>query len=364
MDNKLRFTEQDWQRMDRDWSAFWAGELDRPLVLMDHRILPPERQKLLPAPGFVPQLPMDMPADEVIDRYQAQLEALEYYGDSFPKWWVNFGPGILAGFIGAEVHVTPETVWFEPAERKEIQDIHPRFDPNNRWWKRIVDLTRTACQRWAGRICVCYTDIGGNLDVLASLRTTEQLLADLYDYPQEVDRLVKEITAVWMKCYDELDAIIRPIGKVGASPWASIWSPKRCYMLQSDFCYMISPQMFERFVLPDLTECCDRMDHGFYHLDGKGQLPHLDMILSIKSLRGVQWIPGAGLPEAGDWPDVLGRIRKAGKLCQVYVNPEGALKIVRELGGKGFILHIHGGLVDRKEAKEILDAIMKANRGR
>ena len=76
-------------------------------------------------------------------------------------------------------------------------------------------------------------------------------------------------------------------------------------------------------------------------MDGKGQLPHLDMLLAIEKLRGIQWIPGAGQPEAADWPDVLDKIRKSGKLCQVYSSPEGALKIVREHGGKGFSFVIH-----------------------
>ncbi len=46
-------------------------------------------------------------------------------------------------------------------------------------------------------------------------------------------------------------------------------------MLQSDFAYMLSPSMFERFVLPDLETICNHLDYGFYHLDGKNQIPHL-----------------------------------------------------------------------------------------
>jgi len=38
---------------------------------------------------------------------------------------------------------------------------------------------------------------------------------------------------------------------------------------------------------------------------------------------------------------LLQRIREGGKLCQVFVSPEGALEIVRNLGGKGFLLAIH-----------------------
>jgi hypothetical protein len=55
---------------------------------------------------------------------------------------------------------------------------------------------------------------------------------------------------------------------------------------------MISPQMFERFVLPDLLACCEFLDYAFYHLDGKGQLPHLNMLLALERLRGIQWVPG------------------------------------------------------------------------
>jgi len=98
--------------------------------------------------------------------------------------------------------------------------------------------------------------------------------------------------------------------------------------------------MFERFVLPDLITCCDHLDHGFYHLDGKGQIHHLGLQLSIERLRGIQWIPGDGPPPLQDWLSLLKRIRDEGKLCQVFVSPEGARTIVKYLGGRGFLFVI------------------------
>ncbi len=111
-------------------------------------------------------------------------------------------------------------------------------------------------------------------------------------------------------------------------------------MLQSDVSYMISPKMFERYVLPDLEKCCKEMNYAFYHMDGKGQIPHLEMLLSIPRLRGIQWVPGDGNPSPENWLPLLQQIRKAGKLCQVTVTPEGALTIMRELGVKGFCFNI------------------------
>jgi len=351
----LNFTDQDWQRIRRAWSAWWAGELERPLVVIES--LEPWFDPA-DAPGFVTNLPLDLAAGQVVDRYQARLEATRFYGDAFPKWWVNFGPGIMAGFVGAEVHCAPETVWFSPREPVSIRDVRLSYDAQNAWWRRIQDLARLAVERWMGQVAVGYTDLGGNLDILASLRTTQDLLIELYDAPDEVGRLVGEITRLWLRYYDELDAMIQP-GGCGSTPWASIWSPGRCYMLQCDFAYMISPRMFERYVLPDLAACCAAMDHGFYHLDGKGQIPHLDRLLSLERLRGIQWIPGDGAPPPEEWLPLLKRIRDGGKLCQLYVSADGARTIARELGGQGFAFHIAGSWTEA-DAQDLLRVLYRA----
>jgi hypothetical protein len=121
---------------------------------------------------------------------------------------------------------------------------------------------------------------------------------------------------------------------------------------------MISPIMFERYDLPDLSACSEVLDHAFYHLDGRGQLVHLDMLLALERLRGIQWVPGDGQPQAENWLPLLSRIRHSGKLCQVNVNTRGALTILRELGGKGFVLLINEKL-SPEQGKAFLNEIRR-----
>jgi 5-methyltetrahydrofolate--homocysteine methyltransferase len=345
----LHFTEQDWERIERDWSLWWAKELERPMVIIDSPIvfsIPMELTK---------EFLLEKPVDEVLDHFQMLLEARHFYGDAWPKWWPNFGPGIAAGFLGADVHCAPDaaTVWFEASERLPIDALHFIYDPENIWWKRISDLTARAVERWGNKVSVAHTDLGGNLDILASFRSTQQLLYDVMDSPDEVIRLCGEITSLWRRYYVELNETIQKAGR-GTTPWAPIWSPRNCYMMQSDFGYMISPEMFERFVIPDLVGSMEELDDPFYHLDGKGQILHLDLLLSLDKLAGIQWIPGDGQPEPEGWLPLLKRIRDGGKLCQLFVTAEGARTIVREIGGRSFAFYIMSFIDSQEEADNYL----------
>ena len=344
--------------VERDTMAWWAGELDRPLVYLAEtgplgRSLPFH---------YLSNYPSSMPAEAIVDRYAEAFAATHFYGDAFPWVWINFGPGIAAGFMGAEVNSVSEpseTVWFTPARQTPIEALNLAYDPDNAWWRRVKAVTAAFVERYGDRLQVGHTDLGGNLDILASMRTTQQLLFDVMENPEEVERLVSQVTAAWLRYYDEIDAIVRPPCR-GSSSWAPIWSTGKTYMLQCDFSYMISPAMFERFVVPDLAACCDHLDHGFYHLDGKGEIPHLDLLLGIERLRGIQWIPGDGQPAPDQWLPLLKRIRDGGKLCQVFVTPEGAQRIVSNLGGKGFLLvvqHEPGQFADSEVAHAFLKTL-------
>jgi 5-methyltetrahydrofolate--homocysteine methyltransferase len=352
---ELHFSERDWERIVQDYGAWWAHELQRPLVYVTGKALTPGVDYSA-AHRFVSNYPWSVSEEQIIEEVTRDLEATHYYGDAYPRWWVNFGPGILAGLLGARVHVVPETVWFEPPRVVSIDQLHlagaAARDAGQRWWRRITRLTELAVGAWQGQVQVCHTDLGGNLDVLASFRTTQGLLYDLYDAPEEVDRLIGEVTEQWLAHYAELDAIIRPTCH-GTSPWAPIWAEGRSYMLQSDFAYMISPDMFERFALPDLVACCDVLDQGFYHLDGPGQIRHLDLLLDIPRLRGIQWIPGDGHPPPDQWLELLKRIVDGGKLCQIYVTAQGARHVVRNIGGRGFLFVIQDEMTP-EEARAFL----------
>jgi len=333
------FSESRWDRVRETYGKWWAGELDRPLVFAEVSGKEPGRPEPdLPAYPFTSFYDLSVPVEAIVDRWDYDLSCRRFLGDAFPHCWPNFGPGVAAAFFGADLRAERDTTWFQPSEEQEIEDIHLAFDPDNIWVRRIADLCRAAMERWEGRVQVAMTDLGGTLDILSTFRPGEKLLLDLYDKPEEVRRLTWEIHEGWFRAFEALDAVLQPRNP-GYTAWTSIFSAEPYYMLQCDFCYMIGPEMFDAFVKPELAAACSRLTHPFYHLDGSGQLPHLDSLLEIESLKGVQWVPGDGARPYTEWPDVYRKIHAAGKRIQLWGDERTLATLRKQLGDlRGVIL--------------------------
>jgi hypothetical protein len=182
------------------------------------------------------------------------------------------------------------------------------------------------------------SDLGGSLDIVSTFLPGKELLFALYDYPESIKRLGWDAHRMWWRYFDEFNSILQPKNP-GYTAWTAIFSEDPYYMLQCDFSYMIGPKMFDEFVKPELAETCRKLTNPFYHLDGPGQLPHLDSLLEIPELKGVQWVPGSGAPDWIYWPEVYRKIRKAGKLVQLFGNINTLDTIVEQVGSaEGIIL--------------------------
>jgi 5-methyltetrahydrofolate--homocysteine methyltransferase len=339
----IDFSPERWEQVKETYRQWWAGELERPIipvVLLGAR--DPGRSQ--PNAPFLSQVnchDLSIPAADVIDRIDYELASVKFLGDAFPYFNMDvFGPGVIAAYLGGRLDNSSGRVWFYPPDDNlAIQDIHFKFDPENVWFKRTKELYQAAVDRWDGQVLMGMTDIGGNMDILSAFRPSEKLLMDLYDHPDEVKRLLWEAHEAWHQYYNALNAVLQPVNP-GYSDWSTIYSEQPSYMLQSDFSYMISPKMFDQFVKPELAATCKRLPLSFYHLDGVGQIPHLDSLLEIEELDGIQWVPGDGKPDCAHWPELYRKIHAAGKKMQVFYGGLDAVDAVIEQIGTSRGIHL------------------------
>lgn len=329
----IDFSQERWQQVKTTYRRWWRGELDRPLVPVVVQDRHPGRSKPdAPLLNQATCADLTIPAEALIDRIDYELSKCRFLGDAFPYFSMDcFGPGIIAAFLGGILDNSTGWVWFHPSSDRCIQELHFRFDPDNLWFRRICEIYAAGMNRWQGQVLMGMTDLGGNLDILSTFRPGEKLLLDLYDHPEEVKRLLWEAHKCWHQYYGAINRVLQPRNP-GYSDWSGIYSETPSYMLQCDFCYMIGPDMFDDFVKPELIATSEILPHAFYHLDGKGQLPHLNSLLTISELKGIQWIPGSGQADCGHWPEIYRKVRAANKLIQLQGSFDILDSVIAQLG--------------------------------
>lgn len=356
----IAFDQSRWDKIRETHRRWWAGELGRPLVhLTVKNRRPKQPEPRLPSYEFASFYNLNTSAEAIADRWLYDLECREFLGDAFPFVFPNFGPGVIAAFLGLELKNGEGTVWFNQPNDVALRRLPLKFDPENTWFRRLCDLYRAAGERFEGLVQLGMTDLGGNLDILASFRPGEKLLLDLYDSPDEVRAACDRAHAAWWECFEALDNVIQP-AHPGYTAWTPFYSERPYYILQCDFAFMIGVEMFVEFALPELQATCRRLVHPFYHLDGIGQLKHLDALLEIPEMKGIQWVPGVGKPGITEWPEVYRKIRQSGKMIQFFTSqdPRGwrALDIlVGQLGdAKGIMMYGEVPAVDEPEVQAML----------
>ena len=307
---------KDWERVKERWEAWWEGTLDKGPILSVYAPLNKPRE-----------VPIKIQGPQVLDEkwldveyrtklIQNQAMGTWYGGDAVPSpWhcgddrmarsWLNIGPGSIAAYLGSRPEFMPTTVWFNKLEDNSLDSIEMilHYNPDNEWWNITKELTRKVVDIAVGDFFTSFTDLGGALDILASLRGTQDLLIDLIDAPEQVSRCEERIMELWFQYYSELEKIIDESGQEGYTSWMPCWSASTWYPAQCDFGAMISPEMFKEFVVPRLRKQFRRLGHSIYHWDGLGQILHLDHLLAIDELDAIEWRAAAGNPpdDAEDW---------------------------------------------------------------
>ncbi|MHA1372246.1 MAG: hypothetical protein ACTSWN_08920 [Promethearchaeota archaeon] len=333
--------KEDVERKKERMDAWWDHEIiDRPVIGF---IYPnPE----IPIKGFFDGWLLAKEPDNIdgfIQNFEANvLESRVFGGDLMPNLHPNYGPGIMAAVLGCKPVFKTNTNWFcktIPLDEilEYLEDV--QINMNNEWFARLIKITEKSAWHARGRYQVAVTDLGGVLDILASFLHYRDIFYAMKRKPGLIDACRQIILEKTLMVYDKLQTIIESHG-YGCNSWLNCWCRRRWYPIQCDFAYMLSPELFKRFALPDIRAQAEHLDYAIYHLDGINQLQFLDDLLKEPAITGIQWVPGAGKPEPGSdtWMHVHEKILGAGKNVVTNVSPERISHLYKNLEKKGLFL--------------------------
>ncbi len=333
----MRYKE-DWDQIQKKYLEYWNLENhDRPLVTIRGTRDDVKRRHVAPPSPVLKECWTDTAF--VIDANRSYFESTFFGGEAYPVMWPNLGPDIFGAFYGADIEFGTDTSWAHPVLRDWNAAGDFIFDPENHWWRKIVSMTEAMVADCRGDYFVGITDLHPGCDGLVSLRGPEELAMDLYDNPEAVKKASAQFFEGFRTVLDELYRITKAV-QTGSTNWLGVWHPGKWYVTSCDFIGMLSGDMYKEFVEGEIRAELDILDASIFHLDGPGALRHLDALLELPDLNGVQWCYGAGQPTARHWLPVLKKIQASGKTIHVSAAPDDLDALMSELKPEGLLLDI------------------------
>jgi hypothetical protein len=338
----------DWREAKARMLDWWAGKKTDRVVAMvtaPRAGMPPCQSRGTPAERHT-----DFPT--IFHNLDQELARTFHGGEAFPTHFVYIGAVPMGAFLGCELEFREDTVWQTRLPYGWDEADRVRFDRANRWWQHLCRLTQASCERAQGRYLV--TAGGGSAigDVMINLFGHEATLLAMAESPDAVRRLRDRMLSWTKQMFDEQFGIVAPYQE-GHIDWLRMWAPGTYHSIQCDVSLMLSPRTFNDLFLEELRQECWHLDYSFYHLDGSGALQHLEALLSIKELDGIQWVPEPTVSsDPVEFTPVLTRIREAGKKLYLSCRPERVGAVLNAIGKEGIFLSVH--CKDETLASEVL----------
>ena len=289
--------------------AWWNREiLDRPTIqvyapkLQEQRIPYPVKQHANLRDRW-------MDVEYQVECANANCANTYYAGEAMPTYMPNLGPELLTAAYGAPMQFMESTSWTEPILKDWADLPGLTMDPHNEYVQAMLDMTKLALETGKEKYLVGHTDIHPGGDLAASLRDGEQFAMDLATQPELAQALMDHIKDAFFVFFALQARLFKEAGQTVQTSWLPLCTEGKYYIPSNDFSCMISNKMFEQYFLTEIIRETEFLDRSIYHLDGPGALRHLDTLLEIPSLGGIQWVYGAGNEPSTNWIDVLKRIQ-------------------------------------------------------
>lgn len=346
--------KEDFETVFKRYDAFWEREMiDRPLTSITFS---KENVKTIKEKKYASHEEKWMDFEYRTENHVNNIENTVYYADSLPVVFPNLGPEIFSAWCGCGYNFGETTTWSEPCIIDWEKDKDKgKLDKNSRYFKAMERFTRMLLEAGKGKFIVGLTDFHPGGDHLAALRDPQELCIDMLDNIDYVKEKLASSYPEYFECYDYFYKMIKEYD-MPASTWFPAIGRGKYYIPSNDFSCMISKSMFDEVFLPGIISECDFLDQSFYHLDGPGALVHLDSLLDIKKLNGVQWVCGASNEGFHKWVNVYRKIQEKKKSMVLYPTVSELDMIFETLKPEGVWLMM-SGIENKEQADYVLKRI-------
>ncbi len=285
--------------------------------------------------------PAQVSLAQFLPDYQNLYELHEHLNDDF--FYVGSAyPGLpwMEALMGCRVFAAETSAWSEPFlfDYGQLDDLPPVRE--SAWFEKLIEMTRGLVEWAAGRFPVNAPLLRGPADIAAALRGADQFALDFYDHPAEVSRLLELCAHARQEVMRAILEIVEPFygGYTAGGYPSKLWTPgKTCLYNQEDAAAILSPRLFEKFLLPLENAIAMQADIAYIHLHSACLYP-VDILLRAGNYAVLQ----VNYDHAGTsprLPDILPTLKRIAEQRPLILWGEFTLDemtlVARTLGSRG-----------------------------
>ena len=230
-------------------------------------------------------------------------------------------PGVpwMEAIAGCQIRVSPASgsIWAEHPSPDWDSLGRIRFDPHQPWLLKLLECTRQLRQHAAGRYLVANPILRGISDMAAALLGTQRMVFEFFDHPEQMRQLLASCAEIWKGVGAGL---VEAMGRFQGGMCAGrrrAWTPGTCILYQDDAVSLLSPGLYQEFLVPLEDDILRGFDRTMMHVHS-GTLPiMIEGLLALESLHAVEVLLDPGGKPLRDMIPLFRRIqeRKALLIC-------------------------------------------------
>ncbi|MCL2708763.1 MAG: hypothetical protein FWF03_06565, partial [Defluviitaleaceae bacterium] len=321
--------------------SFWMGKsIGRPAIAAYSRVGAYEPEKWTGAGLSKKQLNLN-PEWYALNAKNSLLSR-KFLCEAMPSATAGYGSllSLLAALAGGDFEYGSDgSAWISPLE-SVLEKKVPKFDPECETVKAIEKILDKLAGTVGDLGFVSPPPLLDAMTTLSMFMEPGELCVALIGEPEKVKNWTREATKIYIDCYEHFYRYLNGKGYTDTTTWLPAMAESRMEAVQCDFSVMLSPEMFDEFVLADSRRVTSYMDCSIWHHDGPEQFRFIEKIAALPKLRAVQWVFPKG-EHPSEHLDKFKRIRGLGLSLLMDVKcVDDAVYLAGKLGPDGLFLSL------------------------
>ena len=217
----------------------------------------------------------------------------------------------MEALAGCRIMSTPSSFVAENHRPVDGKQLSEGFDEH--WLDLFLRFTKMLCEMAGDRFAVGQPIMRGPCDLAGTLLGQKEMVYYFYDDPDTIIGLIEGYEGFFLDIMRRQKKLIPSFHGGYSIGFYDLWCPGECIWFQDDLTSLLSPSLYEQYVLPVHSRLASSYEYSLIHLH-PASFFILDYLLDIPQLKCIQVNKDIGGPSVKEMLPYLSRIQNTKNL--------------------------------------------------